>query len=114
MLNTLLRAILPAALAGAVIASPALAKSHHSEEDGACKPAVTAVGESITSTRARTRAIEMWKTKVSSDIGPDYANPDKAQNTSMHCHKVSVAKHECTLKARPCKSAEGRHGKHAH
>lgn len=114
MTKTLLRVVLPMALACAVIASPAAAKSkHHSDDEGACKPSVTAMGEGITAGRARKHAIELWKTKVSSDIGAEYADPDAAKNTSMRCHKASVAKHDCTLKARPCKS-ERKSGKHSH
>jgi hypothetical protein len=114
MTKTLFRVVLPVALACAVIASPASAKSKHdSDDEGACKPSVTAVGDGITSGRAHKHAIEAWKTKVSSDIGVEYADPDSAKNTSMHCHKSSVAKHDCTLKARPCKSA-GKSEKHSH
>jgi hypothetical protein len=113
MIKTLLRVVPPVALACAVIASPASAKKHNADDENACKPSVTAVGEGITSTRARTRAIEAWKTKVTSDIGAEYANPDSAKNTSMNCHKAAVAKHDCTLKARPCKS-EGKGGKKSH
>jgi hypothetical protein len=113
MMKTLLRVVPLMALACAVVASPAFAKKHGSDDGEACKPSATAVGEGITSTRARTRAIEVWKTKVTSDIGAEYANPDSAKNTSMHCHKLAVAKHECTLKARPCKS-EDKGGKRSH
>lgn len=114
MTRMLLRAVLPAVLACAVAASPAFAKPKHgSSHDDVCKPAASAVGDGITAGRARKHAIEAWKTKVKSDLGEEYANSDNAKNTSMRCHKLSVAKHECTLKARPCKSPEKR-GKHSH
>jgi hypothetical protein len=110
MMKSLFRVVLPAAMAVALIASPASAKSkHHSEHEDSCKPAATAVGDGITAGRARKHAIEAWQTKVKADIGPEYADSDSAKSTSMRCHKVSVAKHNCTLKARPCKAPEHKH-----
>lgn len=80
MRRMLLRAALPAVLACAVVASPALAKSKHgSSHEEVCKPAVTAVGEGVTSGRARKHAIEAWKTKVKSDLGADYADAQLRQ-----------------------------------
>jgi hypothetical protein len=115
MYKTLLRAIPPATLACAIMASPAFAKSHSNTTHGdVCKPFVTAVGEGATGSRARTHAIAAWKTKVSSDLGADYANPDDPKAKSVvRCHKIHVGKHSCTLKARPCHTSEGEHDKHS-
>lgn len=107
MTDTLFRAILPVALAFAIGAAPALAKSErHSDSENACKEAVSADGEGVTSGPARKQAIEGWKAKVKSDIGADYADANAAQSTSLRCKKLSIAKHKCTLTARPCKTAE--------
>jgi hypothetical protein len=105
MTRMVLRAVLPAVLACAVAASPALGKSRRGSSQGdVCKSYVSAVGEGITAGRARKRAISAWKKKVKSDVGEVYADADLARAASMRCHKLAVAKHECKLKARPCKA----------
>jgi hypothetical protein len=115
MMKTPFGAVLAAAVAFALIAAPASAKSRRDnpENDDLCKPAVATVGDGITAGRARKHAIESWKTKVTSELGADYADADSAKSTSMRCQKLSVAKHSCTLKARPCKAADNKQ-KHAH